>query len=485
MSQNIIRLSKVVPFGFGSIFLLMISIGFASKLSMDKLAEAVEWQTHTYVVKTNLQSLEKDLVDAETGQRGFIFTGKEEFLEPYKNGQIAFNKSLTETKELIKDNPEQVKKLEQIEKLANQKLNESAETISLKRAGKEPELRALVLSGKGKIFMDEIRERIAEMLKVEDTLLVQRTKLAKQSEQLSAIISIGGTVIAVVFGSLIVFFISDKIVRPINQVVNTIATSSRQIAATVEEQERTAAQQSAAVNQTTITMDELGASSQQSAQQAEAGAESAREALKIAEGGTLAVKETLESMTILKENVGAIATQILRLSEQTNQIGNISSVVTDLANQTNMLAINASIEAVRAGENGKGFSVLATEIRKLADISKKSAEKINNLVADIKNALDSTVTVTNEGTKTVESGNKISLKTAAAFSEVTKAFNNVVLNNQQISLTAQQQAVAIQQVVDAMNSLNLSAKETASGITQTKLGTQQLNDAAQNLNSIV
>ncbi|HBK96036.1 MAG TPA: chemotaxis protein [Microcoleaceae bacterium UBA10368] len=485
MSQNIIRLSKVVPFGFGSIFLLMISIGFASKLSMDKLAEAIEWQTHTYVVKTNLQSLEKNLVDAETGQRGFIFTGKEEFLSPYKNGKIAFMKAANDTKELIKDNPEQVKNLEQVEKLGQQKLDELAETISLKRAGKEPELRALVLSGKGKIFMDEIRERIAKMLKVEDALRVQRTKLAKQSEQLSAIISIGGTVIAVVLGSFIVFFISDKIVRPINQVANAIATSSRQIAATVEEQDHTAIQQSAAVNQTTIAMDELGASSRTSAQQAQAGAESARQALKIAEGGTLAVEQNLESMTILKEKVGAIAKQILRLSEQTNQIGNISSVVTDLANQTNMLAINASIEAVRAGENGKGFSVLATEIRKLADISKKSAEKISNLVADINNAIDSTVTVTNEGTKTVEEGNKISLKTAAAFSEVAKAVNNVVLNNQQISLTAQQQAVAIQQVVDVMNSLNLSAKETASGITQTKLGTQQLNDAAQSLNSIV
>jgi hypothetical protein len=97
-----------------------------------------------------------------------------------------------------------------------------------------------VLSGKGKIFMDEIRERIAKMLKVEDALRVQRTKLAKQSEQLSAIISIGGTVIAVVLGSFIVFFISDKIVRPINQVANAIATSSRQIAATVEEQDHTA-----------------------------------------------------------------------------------------------------------------------------------------------------------------------------------------------------------------------------------------------------
>ena len=485
MSKNIIRLSKVVPLGFGSIFLLMISIGFATKYSMDNLAEAIKWQTHTYVVKTNLQALEKDLVDAETGQRGFIFTGKEEFLEPYKNGTSAFYQTAMETKKLIKDNPQQVKNMDELETMTEQKLDELAETISLKRAGKEPQLRALVLSNKGKIVMDEIRAKLAQMLNLEDALLVERTELAKQSEQLAAIFSIGGTVVALVWGSFIVLFISDKIIRPINQVANTIASSSTEIAATIEEQERTATMQSSSVNQTTITMDELGSASQQSAQQAQAGAESARQALNIAERGALAVEQTLESMAILKENVGAIAAEILRLSEQTNQIGNISTAVTDLANQTNMLALNASVEAVRAGENAQGFTVIATEIRKLADQSKKSAEKINNLVVDIKNAIDSTVTVTKEGTKTVEEGTKISQETAAAFSEVAKAVNNVVLNNQQISLTAEQQAVAIRQVVDAMNNLNQSAQDTASGITQTKLGTQQLNEAAQNLNSIV
>ncbi|WP_254565638.1 methyl-accepting chemotaxis protein [Oscillatoria sp. HE19RPO] len=190
-------------------------------------------------------------------------------------------------------------------------------------------------------------------------------------------------------------------------------------------------------------------------------------------------------MTILKEKVRGIAEQIMRLSTEINQIGNISGVVTNLANQTNMLALNASVEAVRAGENGKGFAVIAIEIRKLADQSQKSAEKINNLVIEIKNALDSTVTVTNEGTKTVEEGNKISQKTTSAFLEVANAFNTVVLNTQQISLTAQQQAVAIQQVVDAMNILNQSAQETASGITQMKLGIQQLNQSAQNLKLIV
>jgi methyl-accepting chemotaxis protein len=104
-------------------------------------------------------------------------------------------------------------------------------------------------------------------------------------------------------------------------------------------------------------MDELGAASQQSAKQAQAGPESGPQALKSAERETLAVEQTLESMIILKENVKAIAQQIMRLNEPTNQIGNISSVVTNLANQTNILALNAAVEAVRAGENAKGFNV--------------------------------------------------------------------------------------------------------------------------------
>jgi hypothetical protein len=112
-------------------------------------------------------------------------------------------------------------------------------------------------------------------------------------------------------------------------------------------------------------------------------------------------------MNALREKVDAIADQILRLSEQTNQIGGISGLVSDLANQTNMLALNAAVEAVLAGEHGKGLAVVSGEIRKLADQSRKSAEKINALVADIQTAINSTVMVTDEGTKTVEEGVKI------------------------------------------------------------------------------
>ena len=171
-----------------------------------------------------------------------------------------------------------------------------------------------------------------------------------------------GPLLGIAIALLAAFLIYSGIAKTISEAVNAIASSSRQIAATVEQQEGTATQQSSYVHQTTIIMDELGAASQKSAKLAQAGAESEPQALKNTERETLAVEQTLESMIILKEYVKAIAQQIMRLNEQTNQIGNISSAVTDLANQTNILALNA-VEAVRADENGKGFNVLATEIR--------------------------------------------------------------------------------------------------------------------------
>lgn len=291
-------------------------------------------------------------------------------------------------------------------------------------------------------------------------------------------------VTAVVVSTVAALF-ANRATRTITEIANAIAASSVEIASTMEQQERSTSQQAMAVNQTTSTMNELNNSARQSAEQAEGSAHGARQALRLSEQGSDAVDHTLEGMNILREKVGAIAQQIMRLSQQTNQIGNISTIVADLANQTNMLAINASVEAVRAGEHGRGFGVVASEIRKLADQSKKSAERISVLVADIQNSIDLTVMATDEGTKTVEDGVKIAQETEKAFSGVSNAINDMVLSCQQISLNAEQQVAAIQQVVDAMNSLNTSAQENVQGISQVKTRAQELSKAAQTLQSIV
>jgi methyl-accepting chemotaxis protein len=292
-------------------------------------------------------------------------------------------------------------------------------------------------------------------------------------------------VVTSVVVSMIAALFANRTTRMITEIANVIAESSVEIASTMEQQERSTSQQAMAVNQTTSTMNELNNSARQSAEQAEGSAHGARQALNLSREGSNAVEDTLEGMNTLREKVGAIAQQIMRLSQQTNQIGSISTIVADLANQTNMLALNASVEAVRAGEHGRGFGVVASEIRKLADQSKNSAEKISTLVADIQNSIDLTVMATDEGTKTVEDGVKIAQETEKAFSGVSNAINDIVLSTQQISLNAEQQVTAIQQVVDAMNSLNSSAQENVQGISQVKTRTQELSQAAQTLQSIV
>lgn len=116
------------------------------------------------------------------------------------------------------------------------------------------------------------------------------------------------------------------------------------------------------------------------------------------------VRANIEKMVTLRQKIQIIAELILELSEYTQQIGETIEVVEDIAEQTNMLALNAAVEAARAGENGKGFSVVAGEIRKLADESKQATTKITSLIKNIQHATNSTVMATEEGSKEIESG---------------------------------------------------------------------------------
>ena len=294
-----------------------------------------------------------------------------------------------------------------------------------------------------------------------------------------------GPLTAIILGIALSIAIAKPLDKALKGIINMIVSSSTEIAATIEQQERIAVQQAASVNQTTTTMDELGASSRQSAMQAESALENASHVLNMAAEGSKVVQKTQQGMLTLTEKVGGIAEQVLHLSQQTNQIANITNLVSDLANQTNMLAINATVEAVRAGEQGKGFGVVAREIRRLADQSKQSAAEINDLINDIQNAINKTVMVTDEGNTTLDNSLKLTEGTAETFNHVANAINSVVVSSQQIYLNTKQQALAIEQVVDAMNALNKGSAEAASGITQSRIGTQKLNQAALNLRYVV
>ncbi len=267
---------------------------------------------------------------------------------------------------------------------------------------------------------------------------------------------------------------SRRITKTLETFTDDIANSSTDIASTVERQEVNISEQAGSVSQTTTTVDMLGESSRQSAAQAEASAVGASQALSLAEQGAQTVEQTMTGMENLKEKVRAIAEQIMNLSEQTGQIATVSELVGDLANQTNMLALNAAVEAARAGEHGKGFGVVAGEIRKLADQSRKSADRINNLVTEVQAAMNSAVMVTDEGKKTAESSIELAQGTAASLVGVKDSVNTVFANTQQISETAKLQAVNIQEILSAINALNLGAMDTADGMNEVKASTTKL-----------
>jgi methyl-accepting chemotaxis protein len=316
-------------------------------------------------------------------------------------------------------------------------------------------------------------------------IMAKDLDIVKAKENVVLLVLVLGTLTTGGIAVGLSLLLGNRITKFIQQLADSIVNSSEDIVATIETQEVTVNMQANSAIDTSKTVNELGAISFQSAAQAEASANGARQALSLSEDGTRAVQQTLQGMNGLRDKVDAIANQIVNLSEQTGQITIVSDLVADLASQTNMLALNAAVEAARAGEQGRGFSVVADEIRKLADQSKKSADKINALAEDIQTAINRTVMVTDEGTKTVNEGIDLARSTAVTFAGVTDAVNNVFLNSQQISTSAKQQAVSIQQVLSSMTMISQGSQESAVGMHQVKMTTRELNQVADELKAAV
>ncbi len=280
-------------------------------------------------------------------------------------------------------------------------------------------------------------------------------------------------------------FFADRITKYIQRAIATITASANEITDTVQHQEIAVNQQANTAIETNDSINILEAISTETATQADASSNGAQQALSLAEEGTQAVQKTISEMSELRDRVDEIAQQIVNLGEQTGQITTVSDLVSDLAKQTNMLALKAAVEAARAGEQGKGFGVVAGEIRKLADESKKSAQKINTLATDIQSAINRTVMVTDRGTKTATAGIQLAENTATTFVGVTNAVNNVFVNSQQISSSTKRQATAILQVLSAMNNISQSSQESAIGMHKVKTSTFELNQIADELQAVV
>jgi len=298
-----------------------------------------------------------------------------------------------------------------------------------------------------------------------------RTELLSNIKN-DAINGIIGAVIIIIAISITMSYLIQKIViKPIAEVIFKITSA-------VTQQEQVTSQQASSVNQITTTVEELNASSKQVFTKSEFLAQQSKESLSIAQEGQKAVEKSISEMNLIKDKVGTIAEEVLSLSEKTNQIGMIINVVEDIANKTDMLALNASIEAAKAGEHGKGFAVVASEVRSLADQSKKATEKISTLIQEIQSSVNSTVLATEEGAKKVDAGVSHILEVGSTINNSITIIQTTADSANEISISSRQESLANDQVAEAMTHINNGMKETSNAI-------KDLHLIAQNLQELV
>ena len=250
-------------------------------------------------------------------------------------------------------------------------------------------------------------------------------------------------------------------------------------------QNATVTRQATALQETQVTAEEIRQTSQVAARTAEGILADIAKAETAGEKGSAALEQSLRSLADILDNVRGTAASIGELGERTRQIGGITNTVKDLADQSNMLALNAAIEAVRSGEHGKGFALVAREIRRLADQSIQSTERVREILESVRLAVSTAVGGSEEGARRVEG----SLEQMRASAEHLRALASVVRENssavRQIASAVSQQNAGVNQVFAAVVDQSKMMEETVKQLDGTLKAVGTLKDVTGSLAEVL
>lgn len=277
----------------------------------------------------------------------------------------------------------------------------------------------------------------------------------------------------------------QHIIGSIAEDSDTLASSSEELSATTEELRRGADDQASQIEQSAATMGEMSQTILDVAQNSSAASDATKEASEIASAGKKVVEESVESILNISKTVEISAKTIYGLGESSQQIEEIIGVIKDIADQTNLLALNAAIEAARAGEQGRGFAVVADEVRKLAERTTKSTGEISEMIGKIQGDIDVSVKSIEDGKAQVEEGVKLSEKAKDSLEEIVdvsdKCFNMV----QMIATAAEEQSSAVEEVSSTMDNIATGSKTSQQTFSQISDATNDLAKLASELHEIV
>jgi methyl-accepting chemotaxis protein len=262
---------------------------------------------------------------------------------------------------------------------------------------------------------------------------------------------------------------------------STIASASAQLQATAE-QIATGAEEVASQTTTVATAsEEMSATSSDIAHNCLLAADTSNRSSASANSGASIVQETIQGMGRIAEQVKSTATTVESLGARSEQIGEIVGTIEDIADQTNLLALNAAIEAARAGEQGRGFAVVADEVRALAERTTKATKEISTMIKAIQSETKAAVKAMEDGVYEVEKGAELSQKSGHALEEILSEINEVTMQINQIATASEEQTATtseittnIHQVTDVVNQTARGAEETSAAAAQLSLQAEQL-----------
>jgi len=278
--------------------------------------------------------------------------------------------------------------------------------------------------------------------------------------------------------------LSDTI-NKMTETANQVASASVQLEATAEQIATGAEEAAAQVGTVATASEEMAATSSDIARNCQLAADSSRLTSESATKGSEVIQDTISGMIKIAEKVRHSAQTVDQLGARSEEIGNIVGTIEDIADQTNLLALNAAIEAARAGEQGRGFAVVADEVRALAERTTKATREISEMIKSIQNETRVAVSAMEEGVTEVDNGAETSHKSADALETVLRQIGDMAQQINQIATAAEEQTATTGEISTNIHQITEVASLTAKGAGDTASAASQLAGNAQTLQDLV
>ena len=476
---------KKIGGGYALPLVILCIIGGLAYRSIDQLLETNALRIRNNITLIMIERILSDNRAAVIGVRGYLLSGSERYLTPYTDALSSIKTDLDSLKVLTADNPEHKRLTGDLEQLIDEELKILEEEFVMRRdKGFEAAL-ALVQSTKVQDSLEKIRNLINEMEDKETSLLAQSRLASEKAAGNTERTIIFGVLFGVVFLGLAGFFITRSITLPVIETVNYLASSTSEISVSVTQLAASVAETSTAVSETSATAEEIKQTAQLTSQKAKYVSDTARQVEQISKDGRKAVQTTIESMNGIRAQMESIGGSIMKLSEQSQAIGEIIAAVDDIADQSNLLAVNAAIEAAKADEHGKGFAVVAQEMRSLAEQSKQATTKVRTILNDIQKATSEAVLATEQGNKRGDAGVKQSEQAGESIQALADSVAEAAQAGAQIAASSQQQLAGTDQVVAAMENIKQATGQNAVSTRQLETTVQKLAELGHTLKELV